>query len=135
MKAEFFDEAQQTEAARRLLHAVVASALRDLAIQGWQPGRRTPGERVSPKTLGMSTEAFTAARFLFDEDVPGVDAYLEWLDVDPPQFRKRLLDIMHNNSPLTVAGWAPEQRRAMRINFKKWREMRTVDIPEGDDHD
>jgi hypothetical protein len=130
------DRDSQAAAVKRLFAAVIATAFRDLATRGWERVYRSPrrGEPLTPKDLGITTHAFTAARFLFDETVTGVDAYLEWLDIDADNFRKRLLDMIYDKSAHPVAGWEPEQRRQMRMNYERWLTLRSQNItPEEND--
>jgi hypothetical protein len=125
MDRVMLDDAFQTRQCQKLLASVVATALRDLAAgrdQRWDRSRK-PGERE----MTISGHSFTAARFLFDEDATGVDAYLEWLDIDVGEFRRRLLETIYDPSPRDVGGWEPSQRRMMRINYEAWRKLRHGD--------
>jgi len=122
MDRVMLDDAFQTRQCQKLLASVVATALRDLAAgrdQRWDRSRK-PGERE----MTISGHSFTAARFLFDEESTGVDVYLEWLDIDVGNFRKRLLETTYDPSARGVGGWDSSQRRAMRINYELWRKLR-----------
>lgn len=134
------DNAQQTRACEQLLAAVVACALRDLASEGGARAYRSKDDKGTEahkvlRQAGLSEHAFTAVRFLFDKNSTGVEAYLQWLDIDPEHFRAKLLDVIDDSSPKMVAGWMPEQRRAMRVNLANY--FRLVNrIQPGDlDHD
>jgi hypothetical protein len=125
MDRVMLDDAFQTRQCEKLLASVVATALRDLAAgrdQRWDRSRK-PGERE----MTISGHSFTAARFLFDEDATGVDAYLEWLDIDVGIFRRRLLETIYDPSAHSVGGWDSSQRRMMRINYEAWRKLRHGD--------
>ncbi len=137
MAGMMLDLEHQTRQCQKLLASVVANAVRDLAAAGWQREYRTPrpGSPAMRKPLPMTVHAFTAARFLFDEEFTGVDAYLEWLDMDVAEFRRRLLEAIYNPSPLAVGGWEPEQRRVMRINYETWRKLRHGDTSMMEDDD
>jgi hypothetical protein len=137
MAGVILDLEHQTRQCQKLLASVVANALRDLAAAGYQRSNRTPrpGKPGSPP-LGMSTHAFTAARFLFDTEATGVDAYLEWLDMDVDEFRRRLIETIYDSSPRDIGGWTTENRRTMRINYELWRKLRhshTSEFEEDDD--
>jgi hypothetical protein len=45
---------------------------------------------------------------------------LESLDYDPSVFKDQLLRMMNNNSHEKLAGFDPNDRRAMRQNYKLW---------------
>lgn len=129
MAGVILDIAHQTRQCQKLLASVVANAMRDLASDGWQRAWRKPrpNEARGPRNMGISSHAFTAARFLFDETSTGVDAYLEWLDIDSDEFRRRTIELIYDTRPRDIAGWTPEQRRAMRINYEVWRKIRHQD--------
>jgi len=133
------DADQQTRACEKLLAAVVACALRDLAAPGFGRTFRSAvasAKKQSPlATAGISPHAFTAARFLFDTSVTGVDAYLEWLDIDPDTWRKKLRNVIDDDTPLRVGGFEPEQRRNMRVNLKIYNRLSYLTDKEIDDHD
>lgn len=133
MDRVILDAAYQTRQCEKLLASVVANALRDLAAgrdQRWDRSRK-PGERE----MTISVHSFTAARFLFDTESTGVDAYLEWLDIDVGNFRKRLLETIYDSSPREVGGWEPSQRRWMRINYEAWRKLRHGDTSRFEEDD
>lgn len=136
------DGPEQARRVKRLLAAVVANAVRDLAAVGNQRDwRKQPvlseHERQTPrKTLRdhkLSEHAFTAARFLLDRKNPGVDAYLEWLDIDPPEWRKRLLEMMWDDRPKIVGGFDEFARRAMKVNYLKYLELTWLEIEDEDE--
>jgi hypothetical protein len=129
MAGMMLDNEFQTRQCQKLLASVVAHAVRDLATAGHQREYRTPrpGSPQVRNPLPMSSNAFTAARFLFDTEATGVDAYLEWLDMDVGEFRRRLLETIYDSSPREVGGWEPSQRRAMRMNYEAWRKLRHGD--------
>jgi hypothetical protein len=138
MAGMMLDNEFQTRQCQKLLASVVANAVRDLATAGHQREYRTPrpGSPQARNPLPMSSNAFTSARFLFDETSTGVDAYLEWLDMDVGEFRRRLLETIYDPSPHSVGGWDYPQRRAMRINYETWRKVRHGDttlLEEDDD--
>lgn len=91
----------------RLLAAVVTLAVRDLAQR----------PLVIDKKPVMTDEAKSACRFLFSDTSNG---YLESLDYDPSVFKDQLIRMMNNNSHEKLAGFDPNDRRAMRQNYKLW---------------
>ena len=91
----------------RLLAAVVSLAVRDL----------THRPLLVDKKPVMTDEARSACRFLFSDSSNG---YLESLDYDPSVFKDQLLRMMNNNSHEKLAGFDPNDRRAMRQNYKLW---------------
>lgn len=97
---------------QKLLAAVVAVALRDSTQPPFTPANSTH--------LRMTEDAHSAMDFLLTDDCNG---YLEWLDINTEQFRKRLLAMMEDksarNSPFT-----PMQRRAFRMNRIIWQAAR-----------
>ena len=104
----------ETKACFQLLSAVVASAVNDGCLT--PPKKGVGGYQIT-------TDSFTAMRFLFDVDQVGLDAYALWLDFEPEQFRLKLLDVMQNNSPLIIAGFDPLKRRNFRFNYSVWKKM------------
>lgn len=98
-------DASDTAAYRRLLWAVIEQALLDAcSIQPKKPSR-------SSREIGSAFD-FLGGR--------GLDAYLELLDVDPGEFRRRLWDLMHRGAKFGET-WTDRQRRAFRSNYQKWR--------------
>jgi len=93
------DYRAQGTANRRLLSAVVA-----LAIQDAQSKPRRLGRLRIP-----TDEAISAIYFLFQHS----DTYLSILDIDPQQFRERLLKLMFDMNR-KIAQFDPIKRR----NFK-----------------
>lgn len=110
------DKKHQTHANSRLLHAVIALSINDGCIAPPKGG----GKR------GVSSEAFTAMRFLFDTEQSGVDGYALWLDFNVENFRRKLLEIMSDTSPLVVAGFDPERRRSFRFNYAAWKNLKSL---------
>lgn len=113
---EFFDSSYQTKACRSLLATVVQLAVMDACAQ--PPKRRKDEKTVLSR---ITVDALTAMRFLFDESLSGLNEYAAWLDFDPGHFRLKLQETMYNNSPLTVNGFDPNQRRNFRYNYTTWR--------------
>lgn len=113
---EFLDPAEQARACRKLLSAVIITAVRD-ACSTPPKRNKTRGEE---NRMPISTEAFTALRFLFDESVSGLNEYLNWFDIDPGQYRLRLQQTMADSSPLRLNGFEPLDRRNFRYNYGMW---------------
>lgn len=90
-----------------MLAAVVTLAVRDLAQR----------PLLIDKKPVMTDEAKSACRFLFSDTSNG---YLESLDYDPSVFKDQLIRMMNNNSHEKLAGFEPNDRRAMRQNYKLW---------------
>jgi hypothetical protein len=111
----FLDTEQQGKACRSLLASVVNLALLDACIE---PHR----DRKKP----INYDAWTAMRFLFDEDEYGLEQYALWLDFDPEQFRERVMKIMKDDSALRIGGFDTQQRRAFRYNFRRWSETKQL---------
>jgi hypothetical protein len=65
---------------------------------------------------------------LFDTSVSGVDAYGLWLDFNVDQFRRKLLEMMFDESPFVVGGKDPQARRNFRYNYKLWQKVSTLGI-------
>ena len=97
-----FDEAAMYRSCQKLLSAVVALAIEDAQLEPIKIGR-VKGER-EPRDISI-----TAIRFLFTDDS---DGYLAALDIDPDQFRKRLMDAMY------LKNTAIKNQRAMRFNYQ-----------------
>jgi hypothetical protein len=97
------DYKAQGTANRRLLAAVVALAVQDAQSRPRKMGRvRIPTD-----------EAISAIYFLFQHS----DNYLSLLDIDPQQFRERLLKLMFdmNNK---IKQFEPIKRRNFRYNYQ-----------------
>jgi len=105
------DYKAQGTANRRLLSAVVA-----LAIQDAQSKPRRMGKLRIP-----TDEAISAIYFLFQHS----DNYLSLLDIDPPQFRERLLKLMFdmNNK---IKQFEPIKRRNFRYNYEWMRRKENI---------
>jgi hypothetical protein len=117
MKAfKHFDEQVQTRSCQQLLAAVVAAAVNDTCVE---PFKVT----AKDKTVSMRIDTVTAFRFLFDDSVSGVDAYGLWLDFNVQLFRRKLLEMMYDDSQRVVNGKNPELRRNFRYNYKLWRKL------------
>ena len=120
----------QNAACRALLANVVLLAVADACSQ--PPKRRTDERRPS---LPISTEAFTAMRFLFDESFSGLTEYTTWLDIDPGQFRSRMLKIMHDSSPVSINGFDALQRRNFKFNYVHWFKSKNLDFSDLEETD
>lgn len=92
----------QYEACRRLLSAVVSLAVRDAC--------QTPGKRM------LNQMPRHALDFLFNHS----DGYLELLDFDPEQFRKKLVSVMYMKNPNPPFSLSQEDCRNLRINYQMW---------------
>ena len=86
---------------QNLIYAVVATALRDTF--------RTP---VNGR---LDREAESALNFLFGNDV---DIWLELVDMDAEQYKKRLQDFMWSDGKQDRVSEA--ERRMFRQNYKLW---------------
>jgi hypothetical protein len=103
----------QTRACEALLASVVALAVADAT-----------SSPLKNEKMPLSTEAFTAMRFLFDETQSGLAEYATWLDIDPGHFRLKLREVMSDNSPHVRAGFDPMKRRNFRQNYGLWLRMK-----------
>lgn len=92
-----YDEAQ---AYQNLIYAVIARALMDTF--------KTP-----MKNGMLPHETSTAFEFLFGDDV---DVWLELVDMDAGQFKRRLKDSMFDD----MCKVSDMDKRAFRINYKRW---------------
>lgn len=97
------DYKAQGTANRRLLAAVVA-----LAVQDAQSSPRKMGKVRIPTDAAIS-----AIYFLFQHS----DSYLNLLDIDPQQFRYRLLNLMFDMNK-KVPQFDPIKRRHFRYNYQ-----------------
>lgn len=120
---------EQDAAGRALLATVVQLALTDACL--------APIKRREEGGLPMQRDAFTAMRFFFDTRVAGLNEYAMWLDINPERVRRRLLEMMVDNSPKIVNGFDTIHRRNMRQNYDLWRRMRNAEaaVTEEDDND
>jgi hypothetical protein len=98
----------QTQQCRHLLATVVNLAVND-ACQ--VPGRERP-----------SADAMSAMRFLFDETVSGLNEYAELLDINPGQFRARLLKIMKTGGVCEINGYSESHRIYFMRNYRFWQQ-------------
>jgi hypothetical protein len=97
---------EQTHACKRLLSAVVSTAMLDTM---YVPVKTPSGLQLRPDTV-------TAFEFLFDDKNP----YLEVLDINQKNFQASLLRKMYSeeiNSTFTSI-----QKRAFRMNYKLWQQ-------------
>jgi hypothetical protein len=118
------DEAQ-TRACNALLSTVVLLAVSDACIAPTTVRKGDP-----QPTIPMPMNAFTAMRFLFDESMSGLNEYCMWLDMNPAQFRTRLLTMMEDNSPNSINGYDPMKRRYFRQNYRAWLKLKNkYDVP------
>ena len=99
------DYKAQGIAYRKLLAAVVALAIQDAQAK---PNRISLKKRLIPKDTAMS-----AIDFLFRTS----DGYLQLLDIDPEQFRKRLLGLMFDMNK-KIRQFEPIGRRNFRYNYQ-----------------
>lgn len=99
------DYKAQGIAYRKLLAAVVALAIQDAQAK---PNRISLKKRLIPKDTAMS-----AIDFLFRTS----DGYLQLLDIDPEQFRKKLLGLMFDMNK-KVRHFEPIGRRNFRYNYQ-----------------
>jgi hypothetical protein len=110
------DYKAQGIAYRRLLAAVVALAIQDAQAK---PNKTISKRRLVPKDTAMS-----AIDFLFRTS----DGYLGLLDIDPKQFRKRLLDLMFDMNKKVIQ-FKPIGRRNFRYNYQwMYRRENMVDL-------
>lgn len=124
------DAEHQNAACRALLSNVVLLAVADACSK--PPKRRTDEKRPS---LPISTEAFTAMRFLFDESFSGLAEYATWLDIDAGQFRTRMLKIMNDPSPMAINGFDTNQRRNFKFNYTHWFKSKNLDFSDLEETD
>jgi len=95
----------QAERCRKLLWSVVSLAVEDACR--------------APYASKPASDSITAMRFLIgNEKQADVDNYLMWLDVDGPEFRRRLIEAMFSDYHDKFTDSA---RRAFRANFNWWR--------------
>ena len=99
------DRIDQDVAHRRLLSAVVGLAIRDACL-------------VNGRHLGENTR--TGLSFLFENS----DGYLELLDINPKQFRERLLALAFagpNSSKKFIAvSLSQDDRDRFARNYRRW---------------
>ena len=105
------DYKAQGPANRRLLAAVVA-----LAIQDAQSKPRRLGRLRIP-----TDEAISAIYFLFQHS----DNYLNLLDINPQQFRERLLKLMFDMNKKIIR-FDPIKRRNFRYNYEWMRRKENI---------
>ena len=101
----------QGTANSRLLSAVVALAVQDAQL----PPRKTGKIRIP------TDEAISAIYFLFQHS----DSYLNLLDIDPEQFRDRLLKLMFEMNKKVVQ-FESFKRRNFRYNYQWMRRKENI---------
>jgi hypothetical protein len=95
----------QSLACKRLLAAVVVMAIKDACF--------------GPKSKIISSHTASAFNFLFEYS----DYYLSMLDIDPKQFRVRLLEYVDSkklDKPLPYS-LTDHERRAFSFNYRRWK--------------
>lgn len=92
----------QFRAGQKLLSAVLALAIRD--------SQRRPIRPLSKKKEEPSPLTLSALNFLFTDNS---DVYLMFLDIDPEQFRKRLIKYMYDIKPKDK-----EEDKIKKANFQ-----------------
>lgn len=97
-----FDQNSIYRSCQKLLSAVVALAIEDAQLTPIRIGRARL--QKEPRDI-----AITAVRFLFTDDS---DGYLVALNIDPKQFRKRLMDAMYSKNNKLI-----KNHRAMIFNY------------------
>lgn len=102
-----FDANAQYRSCQKLLSAVVALAVHDCQLKPISRGRVRADKEPSDISL-------SALRFLFTSDS---DGYLTALDIDPKQFKKRLVDNMFDLKKDT-GNSCDESRRSFRYNYQ-----------------
>ncbi len=106
------NNADQDAAHRRLLSAVVVLAIRDACQH--------------PKEKRLGDLPRSALNFLFEDS----DGYLTLLDIDPEQFRKRLVNMSYANGATgkytSMSGFSSEDRRCFRINYQMWIQTKMI---------
>jgi hypothetical protein len=105
------DYRAQGTANSRLLSAVVALAVQDAQL----PPRKIGRVRIP------TDEAISAIYFLFQHS----DSYLSLLDIDPEQFRDRLLKLMFEMNKKVVQ-FEPSKRRNFRYNYQWMRRKENI---------
>jgi len=97
----------QDIACRRLLAAVVVTAIKDACF--------------GPKSKILYRDAASAFSFLFEHS----DYYLFLLDIDPQQFRVRLVEYVHNKNTAVPLPYSltDHERRAFAFNYRRWKSM------------
>lgn len=105
------DYKAQGTANRRLLAAVVALAIQDAQLK--------------PRRLGKlripTDEAISAIYFLFQHS----NNYLSLLNIDPQQFRNRLLKLMFDMNK-KITQFEPIKRRNFRYNYEWMRRKENI---------
>ena len=125
---------------KALLSQVILLSINDACHAPDPKVRKEHRNFVSNEQVRMHTDTFTALRFLFDTSVSGLDEYAAWLDIDPNQFRRKLVEMMQDNGPNIVNGYSSMQRRSFRMNKKIWEMLQRQNnldpnIEVADEHD
>lgn len=113
LNVEMYEKSASPEKA--LLSQVILLAVQDGCATPDKKDIKTKGFTYYGNTR-MRTNVYTAMRFLFDDRVAGLNEYAAWLDFDPGQFRKKLLELMANDGPNIINHYTSMHRRAFRIN-------------------
>jgi len=97
----------QDIACKRLLAAVVVTAIKDACY--------------GPKSKILYSDTASAFSFLFEHS----DFYLSLLDIDPQQFRVRLVEYASNKNvakplPYSLTDY---ERRAFSFNYRRWKNI------------
>lgn len=87
----------QAQRCRKLLWSVIELAVDDAC--------------KAPNRVNPTDDAITGMRFLMRD----VDSYLHWLDVDGPEFRRRLVEAMYYEG---INKFDDGAKRAFRYNHK-----------------
>lgn len=95
---------------QRLLSAVVALAVRDCCDRPLKIDNK----------IRLSFNAASAFDFIF---TPLGEGYLEWLDIDPTNFRAALIKLMQDISSKEIASFDSMARRTFRQNYALWSEL------------
>lgn len=102
-----FDASAQFRSCQKLLSAVVALAIQDSQLEPISRGRMN-GQK-EPTDFALS-----ALRFLFTSDS---DGYLVALDMNPGQFRKRLVNTMYQEKK-NIGENLYKNKRAFKFNYQ-----------------
>lgn len=119
---------------KALLAQVVLLSISDACMPP-PKGTRLYRGLIGGNGMMMKIEAFTAMRFLFDENVAGLNEYAIWLDIDANVFRTKLLKLMADATHNDINTYTSMQRRAFRINYKLWQNINTQQVIEWSDDD
>jgi hypothetical protein len=102
----------QTTACKRLLAAVIATAIKDACL--------------APKSKIICSDTASALNFLFGHS----EFFLSLLNIDAKQFQVRLLqyvqDRQHENA--TPFNLSNHDRRAFAFNYRRWKNMSSKEV-------